>query len=57
MTMQVVTRSSRRVRPIKRCLRRFSFGMVVFIGYLATLLSIAIWASWQLVVSYAGASA
>jgi hypothetical protein len=55
MNMQEVARSSRPALRIKSY--ALSNGCtLVLIGYLATLLSIAIWAAWQLVVSYAGAS-
>lgn len=55
MNMQVATRSSRPVRRIVRYVLSNGW-MLVGIGHMAALLSIALWAAWQLVVSYAGAS-
>jgi hypothetical protein len=56
MNMQAATRSGRPVRRIERCLLGNGWTLVT-VGYVTALLSIAIWAGWQLVVSYTGGSA
>ena len=55
MNMQVATRSSRPGRRIVRYVLSNGW-MLLGIGYMTAFLSIALWAAWQLVVSYAGAS-
>lgn len=52
MNMQVATQSSRAARCIVRYVLSNGWMLVVS-GYMAALLSIALWAAWQLVVSYA----
>jgi hypothetical protein len=55
MNMQVVTQSTRLVRRIVRYVLSNGW-MLVVIAYMTASLSIALWAAWQLVVLYAGAS-
>jgi hypothetical protein len=52
---QVTARSGRPVRRIESYVLGKGLTLI-FIGYVAALLSIAVWAAWQLVVLYAGAS-
>lgn len=52
MNMQLATGSSRAARRIVRDVLSNGW-MLVVIGYMAALLSIALWAAWQLVVLYA----